>query len=80
MDVDDVEAAGLELAAQPLEPGRRERQVRDGAVGGNPDGAAERDHVLRELALLRTGTAMQTLAASVGRIEGRKHAHVMPRS
>ena len=46
VDVDDVEAPGLELASHRGHRGGKRRQVRDGAVGGEPDRSLERDQVV----------------------------------
>ena len=79
VDVDDVEVAGLELAAQAS--ARRcgvSARFETAPLAGMPGRAAERDDVLGQRALLRAGTAMQPLAAAVRGVEGRQDADMMP--
>ena len=77
VDVEHVVAAVAQLVAHPEEPLREHAQVGDGAVGGDADGAPERDEALVDLDLLGRRAAVQAAGELVVGVVRRQHPHVV---
>ena len=77
VDVDHVVAPGAQLAAHPDQPVGERGQVRDGAVGAEADGPAERDQVVGRGRGPRARSGAGDALRRVGRIPGREHANVV---
>ena len=73
----DVVAALAQLVAQREDGVRRERHVRDGAVGGEADGAPERDEALGRRMALRARAAVQAPRERVVGVERREDARLV---
>ncbi len=69
VDVHHVVVALAQRAAQRQHAAGRERDVRDGAVGGQPDGAPQRDEPRGRVQGLRDGAPVQTARERVGGVE-----------
>ena len=78
MHVHDVVAAVAQLAAERGDRERRHGEVRHGPVHGQPDGAAERDQVVRRRAGIRARAAMARAREAVIRVVRGKQAYVVP--
>jgi chlorite dismutase len=78
VDVDDVIAAVAELPAHGAYGVWREGHVRDGPIGGQPDGASKRDELLPHLALLWARAAMQPYGERVVGVERGEDARLVP--
>lgn len=76
VDVDDVEVALLDGPARDADRLGEERDVRDRAVGTDPDRATGGNQVVRELDLF-SRRPVEQLGKTVGRIERGNDTHVM---
>ena len=77
VDVDDVEAARRELAAQRRDGARRGRERGHRAVHGQAERAPQRHQVVRHGTVLGPGTTMQPRRHAVVRVVGGEHADVV---
>ena len=76
--VHDVVAAVAQLAAERGHRVRRDRQIRHGAVDGEPHRPAERDQVVGRGPRLRARAAMARAREAIIRVEWGKQADVVP--
>jgi hypothetical protein len=78
VDVDDVEVARAQLAAQRADGAWRDRNVRDGAVGVEADCPSQRHDVVRKWPRFWARTAVQPARETVVGVVGREHADLVP--
>jgi hypothetical protein len=78
VDVHHVEVARLQLAAHPHQPVGERHEVGDRAVGAEADRAPERHQVVRLVAHLGRGGAVQATREPSRRIPWCQHADVIP--
>ena len=76
MDMDDVEVAFLDRAPGPGHTRGKDRNVRNGSVGIDADGAAHRDQIVGNISVFGRGT-VKHLREAIWWIERRNNTYVV---